>query len=1103
MAEKTKLGLQESLQREFCPPLDTTLLAALVADIEIEGPPTNQQIDELRFTLGLLAAQADLQADEDEHHLNDAFADVQITDGSTISSSGLGETTSLATSTWSATTSPTSGSPKSRSKSSSIASFSSPLGFLQAAFPHVPSQRLENALAEVGYSPQDEEEVDIVGVIEGLLTKEYLRDLEERGLDALEDEEAGPTSPIPMRAEQAGWEVADKKPKKKKGKGRTIALNDVRQQHHVRSTAKRDAGRPPLPDLWTQVSSLSSHLTSFIPSHPASFFQSFFHSPNYTTPASAVRSALQSIAGPAYEDLSPDDAVLLFNISDLLRCSSAFDELDGEARDRLFADAPLCLAACRSQPDDALDLIWLLRELDADSASQWEIGPYHNPVPSSIVTSPIEISSKYTQKLPSGPPSYNKYLPQRKAQAVPVCSPPPQPQNAWNMVPLKPPPSGPHPLAASIPAYNPLNGVSKKAKAKAAAGDVGQLRLGLREAGLMAGVDGKEFVKQKRRMEELRGRRAEAIISAGRAWQNGNAKNHGGEVAMFYAEQARELQEQARKEAMEAARGMIESKRVTSAFGTTIDLHGTTVSEAVAIAREVLAEYGASPAQPLKIITGRGNHSFGGVAVLGPAVKAALLADGWNVSTYDAGLRSGMPRGHIASMHVIDASDFRRVSVACSVDHNILHGPQRHVLPAPVFSPTSGIQELYVKYTTSTPVKSSTYVMDDSDHEDEFSDDPYINKRKHNTKLRASSHKRRKGTMKQVIKTEDEQAPSLQALLDAQAALFASETSGEPGFEGIFETLVEDLLKVRDAYEKKAERDDFGRPIELLSPSDTASVMTRLEERRAQHGHLSTTEAIVLRKLKVQELRRIHNFTCPALRQTTPAVLTAIPPAPPSPQPNPAVLDALYAIKTTPYESSFLSRLWDLGSSSHASNTVAIGWESDAPWLELMHDVRMHYAIKFPANELPSETRAPITYTTLTAEHLPQIHDLLHRLFWTGIDVSDSLQYGPRQATIVATSKRLVVGCAFLSSPQETYITYLAVRPGWDNAQIATSMLYHLITRNPNKDITLHVSANNPAMLLYNRFGFKAEEFIVGFYEDYLDPQNRASKNAFRLRLRR
>jgi hypothetical protein len=85
------------------------------------------------------------------------------------------------------------------------------------------------------------------------------------------------------------------------------------------------------------------------------------------------------------------------------------------------------------------------------------------------------------------------------------------------------------------------------------------------------------------------------------------------------------------------------------------------------------------------------------------------------------------------------------------------------------------------------------------------------------------------------------------------------------------------------------------------------------------------------------------------------------------------------------------------------------------------------------------------------------------------------------------------------------------------------TMLYHLISLNPGKDITLHVSTNNPAMvrplcflrvvceahtlhlqqLLYNRFGFKAEGFVVGFYDKYLNVQSRLSKNAFLLRLRR
>lgn len=52
--------------------------------------------------------------------------------------------------------------------------------------------------------------------------------------------------------------------------------------------------------------------------------------------------------------------------------------------------------------------------------------------------------------------------------------------------------------------------------------------------------------------------------------------------------------------------------------------------------------------------------------------------------------------------------------------------------------------------------------------------------------------------------------------------------------------------------------------------------------------------------------------------------------------------------------------------------------------------------------------------------------------------VTDSLQYSPEQCTVVATYRRLVVGAAFLSSPQETYITFLVVRAGWEGAQIAT-----------------------------------------------------------------
>lgn len=43
----------------------------------------------------------------------------------------------------------------------------------------------------------------------------------------------------------------------------------------------------------------------------------------------------------------------------------------------------------------------------------------------------------------------------------------------------------------------------------------------------------------------------------------------------------------------------------------------------------------------------------------------------------------------------------------------------------------------------------------------------------------------------------------------------------------------------------------------------------------------------------------------------------------------------------------------------------------------------------------------------------------------------------PDNCTVVARYKKLVVGCAILSAPGETYITYVAVRPGWDFARIA------------------------------------------------------------------
>ncbi|KAJ1798682.1 hypothetical protein LPJ59_002343 [Coemansia sp. RSA 2399] len=140
-----------------------------------------------------------------------------------------------------------------------------------------------------------------------------------------------------------------------------------------------------------------------------------------------------------------------------------------------------------------------------------------------------------------------------------------------------------------------------------------------------------------------------------------------------------------------------------------------------------------------------------------------------------------------------------------------------------------------------------------------------------------------------------------------------------------------------------------------------------------------------------------------------------------------------------------------------------------------------------------------IDYVYFQEEHVEQVNALLVRTFWSGVDVKEALMYP--EFTVVALHKRLVIGCAFLTP--DAYLTYIAVSAGWEGAGIAKFMLYHLTQTVPTKDVTLHVSANNAAMVLYQQFGFKPEKYVVNFYKAYLPESSRLSANAFFMRLRR
>ena len=146
----------------------------------------------------------------------------------------------------------------------------------------------------------------------------------------------------------------------------------------------------------------------------------------------------------------------------------------------------------------------------------------------------------------------------------------------------------------------------------------------------------------------------------------------------------------------------------------------------------------------------------------------------------------------------------------------------------------------------------------------------------------------------------------------------------------------------------------------------------------------------------------------------------------------------------------------------------------------------------------------PVDYLYVRPDHIPSINYLAAEFFWPGIDLSESLTMP--DFSCVAMYRKIVIGFAFLVPDVtyvEAYISFIFVHPEWRRAGIAKFMLYHLIQTCMGKDVTLHVSATNPAVLLYQKFGFKVEEYINNFYEKYLPAESKDCKNALFLRLPR
>ena len=204
-----------------------------------------------------------------------------------------------------------------------------------------------------------------------------------------------------------------------------------------------------------------------------------------------------------------------------------------------------------------------------------------------------------------------------------------------------------------------------------------------------------------------------------------------------------------------------------------------------------------------------------------------------------------------------------------------------------------------------------------------------------------------------------------------------------------------------------------------LSRFETARIAALARQRIAGRA-VRSSEWVVLRKLQLLQVcitaaSALHGLIPfskerrgagvrepPLLDIDTPTTLTPLDVPPSVPVPH-AVLDALRGIHTTQYEHSFAARVY-----GHAPlNThglIAVDWESRAPWSLLMDDVHDHYALAQSVTlytrvhravlislisserDLPERPRTPITYASLRPSHLGQVHELLARVFWEGID---------------------------------------------------------------------------------------------------------------------
>jgi hypothetical protein len=393
-------------QAEFCPPLDSNLVATLLADIDASS---KQQLQILREQLAALAAQAIV----DDCSLKDKTPSPP----DDIYGSGSSHMTS---SQYSAETSTTTDSPS---------SLESPLAFLCQAFPDISVESLRDALRKTG-RPKS---LDMQLLVEELLSQELLAAFERENLQS------------PSTVEEEWQEVTKKKSvkgKKKAARAKAIPLIDIRQrQHQSPGASASPTAIQTETDPWSQLVSLASYLSDLLPPHSASEFLSAFHSPQHATPYDALTSFLNSMKTGKREETAVDNDLIT------LMTLCVGDDQDDEGFDAILARK--CVLATEGRLEDALDLFKLMQDLEF-------AGPIvHLPTPT-LSTRQNDLLTTRPLASPTRAKSISSIPTKRTAarQSTQRVSSAQTAPNAWTYVEKRKPTAiQPHSHAPYVPSY--------------------------------------------------------------------------------------------------------------------------------------------------------------------------------------------------------------------------------------------------------------------------------------------------------------------------------------------------------------------------------------------------------------------------------------------------------------------------------------------------------------------------------------------------------------------------------------------------------------------------------------------------------------------------